>query len=73
MNNPARAQPLTHPPGANLTYVWSISLVVAMGGFLFGYDWIVISGADLFYERYFGLTSSFQMGKKAPLRAYVMV
>lgn len=33
-----------------------------MGGLLFGYDWIVISGADLFYEKYFGLASSFQVG-----------
>ena len=26
----------------NLGYVWAISLVAAMGGLLFGYDWVVI-------------------------------
>lgn len=33
-----------------------------MGGLLFGYDWIVISGTDLFYEAHFHLTSSLQTG-----------
>lgn len=26
-----------------------------MGGLLFGYDWVVIGGAKIFYEQYFGL------------------
>ena len=43
-------------------YVWMISLVAAMGGLLFGYDWIVISGTDLLYEAHFHLTSSLQVG-----------
>ena len=33
-----------------------------MGGLLFGYDWIVISGTDLFYEAHFHLVSSLQVG-----------
>ena len=37
----------------NAAYVWSICLVAALGGLLFGYDWVVISGANIFYEKYF--------------------
>lgn len=29
---------------------------------MFGYDWVVISGADIFYEKYFQLVSSFDIG-----------
>ena len=39
----------------NLKYVWGISLVAAMGGLLFGYDWVVIGGAKPFFEKYFEL------------------
>jgi len=45
----------------NLRFVWSICLVAAMGGLLFGYDWVVVGGAKLFYEAYFNLeTESLQ-------------
>jgi sugar porter (SP) family MFS transporter len=44
-------------PVYNLAYVWMISLVAAMGGLLFGYDWVVIGGAKPFFEKYFQLTS----------------
>ena len=46
----------------NLGYVWAISLVAAMGGLLFGYDWVVIGGAKPFFERYFGLTTAAEIG-----------
>lgn len=46
----------------NMKYIWTISLVAAMGGLLFGYDWVVIGGAKPFYEKYFHLTTSFQIG-----------
>ena len=36
-------------------YVWFISVVAALGGLLFGYDWVVIGGAKPFYEVYFHL------------------
>ena len=43
-------------PRYNLGYVWIISLVAAMGGLLFGYDWVVIGGAKPFFEPFFNLT-----------------
>lgn len=48
--------------GYRYGYIVSVSLVAALGGFLFGYDWVVIGGAKPFYEAYFNLTSSFQIG-----------
>src|SRR6266853_6751301 len=46
----------------NLGYVWLISVVAAMGGLLFGWDWVVIGGAKPFFQRYFELTSEAQIG-----------
>src|SRR5579863_5095813 len=46
----------------NLGYVWLISAVAAMGGLLFGWDWVVIGGAKPFFQRYFNLTSQAQIG-----------
>lgn len=43
-------------------YIFSISMIAALGGLMFGYDWVVIGGAELFYEKYFALTSAFQVG-----------
>ena len=45
-----------------LGYVWLISVVAAMGGLLFGWDWVVIGGAKPFFQRYFQLTSEAQIG-----------
>ena len=54
-----------HTPGENAphaesghsAYVWLVAAVGALGGLLFGYDWVVIGGAKPFYERYFQLNS----------------
>ena len=43
-------------------YVWWIASVAALGGLLFGYDWVVIGGAKPFYEAYFHLTSPSAQG-----------
>src|SRR3974377_1162665 len=46
----------------NIGYVWLISIIAAMGGLLFGWDWVVIGGAKPFFQRYFELTSEAQIG-----------
>src|SRR6266496_4423375 len=43
-------------------YIYAISAVAALGGLLFGYDWVVIGGAKPFYEKFFHLTDPSQQG-----------
>ena len=57
--------PGAHPPPSphleervNNAYVWMISIVAALGGLLFGYDFVVIGGAAKFYETFFHLTDT---------------
>ncbi|MDD2953207.1 MAG: sugar porter family MFS transporter [Parabacteroides sp.] len=47
-------------------YLLLLCLISAMGGLLFGYDWVVIGGAKIFYEPFFGLEAS------AALRGWAM-
>lgn len=52
--------------GSKKSYLLLITFVSAMGGLLFGYDWVVIGGAKIFYEPFFGLEGS------AALRGWAM-
>jgi MFS transporter, SP family, xylose:H+ symportor len=49
-------------PAESTGYLWRIALAAALGGLLFGYDWVVIGGARQFYEMYFHLSSASLVG-----------
>jgi SP family sugar porter-like MFS transporter len=48
----------------DMRFLWLICVVAAMGGLLFGYDWVVVGGAKPFYEPFFHITDDmpFQRG-----------
>jgi sugar porter (SP) family MFS transporter len=46
----------------HMTFIWGISLTAALGGLLFGYDWVVIGGAKPFFQEYFHLSGSDRSG-----------
>jgi len=52
-------------PQYNMSFLWLACFVAAMGGLLFGYDWVVIGGAKAFYEPFFGIT-----GEQPNLRGF---
>jgi len=52
---------MTNHSNFNKSFILWITLVSAMGGLLFGYDWVVIGGAKPFYERFFDIAGSPQL------------
>jgi sugar porter (SP) family MFS transporter len=46
----------------NLAYIWLSSVVVALGGLLFGWDWVVVGGAKPFFESFFSLNDPALVG-----------
>ncbi len=51
-----------HGGNLNFRYTGLVCAVAALGGLLFGYDYVVIGGAKPFYEAYFHLTTGAQVG-----------
>ena len=52
----------TRAENFDIAYIYAISAVAALGGLLFGYDWVVIGGAKPFYEKFFHLNGPSQQG-----------
>ncbi len=56
--DPHENTPVVYRPG----FLWRNAITAALGGLLFGYDWVVIGGAKHFYEAYFGIYLDWLVG-----------
>ena len=56
MITPANSEASNLKAELNHGYIWLIAAVAALGGLLFGWDWVVIGGAKAFFEPFFGIT-----------------
>jgi len=54
--SPALTLPPEESARYNTAFIWLICSVAALGGLLFGWDWVVIGGAKPFFEPFFGIT-----------------
>lgn len=62
MITPTKADASNLQAHYNYGYIWLISAVAALGGLLFGWDWVVIGGAKPFFQRYFDLQDAALVG-----------
>jgi sugar porter (SP) family MFS transporter len=51
----------------NMGFIWLICSVAALGGLLFGWDWVVIGGAKPFFEPYFNLPQIAEQWGRNPI------
>lgn len=57
INSSSQEKDSATPEAGHGAFLWLIATTAALGGLLFGYDWVVIGGAAPFYEKFFSLVT----------------